>query len=69
MTILSTCISEAYSEQNSLVASSPFTEEVHREHTNPSTSGELPSYKIRRRWDICSNRFGFKRNHLEGDPK
>ena len=68
MTILSTCISEAYSEQIPLVASSPFMEGVHREHTNPSTSGELSNCKRWRR-EIYPNRFGFKRNHLESDPK
>lgn len=64
MTILPACISE----QNSLVVSSPFMERVHREHTNPSTSGELSNHK---RWgrEIQSNRFGFQRNHLESGAR
>lgn len=65
MTILPACISE----QNSLVVSSPFTDEVHREHTNPSTSGELSSCERWGRWEICSHRLGHQRNHLESGAR
>lgn len=69
MTILSPCISEAHSDQRLLAStSSPFTEGVHREHTNPSTSGELSNHK-RWGWEIQSNRFGFQRNHLESGAR